>query len=121
MISKQEFIKYIKFLKEIDSRELKFQKSLEDCLGKDNVGRCFAFNSIMPTVVEMLCKLLDIEPNLEDNFCDDLHYFIYELDYGEAKGANEAIEAYGKTWDLSSPEKFYDYLCAMKQLDQIIS
>ena len=51
----------------------------------------------------------------------DLHYFIYELDYGEAKGANEAIETYGKTWDLSSPEKFYDYLCAMKQLDQIIS
>ena len=121
MISKQEFIKYIKFLKEIDSRELKFQKSLEECFGKENVGHFFAFNFIMPTIVEMLCKLLDIEPNLEDNFCDDLHYFIYELDYGDAKGANEAIETYGKTWDLSSPEKFYDYLCAMKQLDQIIS
>ena len=121
MISKQEFIKYIKFLKEIDSRELKFQKSLEECFGKENVGHFFFFIFIMKNVVEMLCKLLDIEPNLEDNFCDDLHYFIYELDYGDAKGANEAIEAYGKTWDLSSPEKLYDYLCAMKQLDQIIS
>ena len=38
MISKQEFIKYIKFLKEIDSRELNFQKSLEECFGKENVG-----------------------------------------------------------------------------------
>ena len=51
MISKQEFIKYIKFLKEIDSRELKFQKSLEDCFGKENVGHFFAFNSITPTIV----------------------------------------------------------------------
>ena len=121
MISKQEFVKYINFLRELDNRELKFQKSLEECFGKENVGHFFAFNSITSTIVEMLCKLLDIEPNLEDNFCDDLHYFIYELDYGDANGANEAIEAYGKTWDLSSPEKFYDYLCAMKQLDQIIS
>ena len=119
MISKKEFVKYINFLRELDNRELNFQKSLEDCFGKENVGHFFAFNFIMPTIVEMLCKLLDIEPNSEDNFCDDLHYFIYELDYGDAKGANEAIEAYGKTWDLSSPEKFYDYLCAMRRLDQI--
>ena len=121
MISKQEFVKYINFLRELDNRELKSQKSLEECFGKENVGHFFFFFSIMPTVVEMLCKLLDIEPNLEDNFCDDLHYFIYELDYGDANGANKAIETYGKTWDLSSPEKFYDYLCAMKQFDQIIS
>ena len=119
MISKQEFVKYINFLRELDSRELKFQKSLEECFGKENVGHFFVFNSTTPTIVEMLCKLLDIEPDLEDNFGDDLHYFIYELDYGDAKGANEAIEAYGKTWDLSSPEKFYDYLCAMRRLDQI--
>ena len=121
MISKQEFVKYINFLRELDSCELKFQKSLEECFGKENVGHFFVFNSITQTIVEMLCKLLDIEPDLDDNFGDDLHYFIYELDYGDAKGANEAIEAYGKTWDLSSPEKFYDYLCAMKQFDQIIS
>ena len=68
MISKQEFVKYINFLKEIDSRELKFQKSLEECFGKENVGHFFAFNSTTPTIVEMLCKLLDIEPDLEDNF-----------------------------------------------------
>ena len=38
MISKQEFVKYINFLRELDNRELNFQKSLEECFGKENVG-----------------------------------------------------------------------------------
>ena len=39
MISKQEFVKYINFLRELDNRELNFQKSLEECFGKENVGQ----------------------------------------------------------------------------------
>ena len=99
-------------------------KDVSDCCGltfaqfSRKLSSKYSFKS---EEIVAICKLLDIEPDSDDNFCDDLHYFIYELDYGDAKGANEAIEAYGKTWDLSSPEKFYDYLCAMKQFDQILS
>ena len=39
-----------------------------------------------------------------------IQYFIYELNFGESKYAVEAITVDGKTYDLSTAEKLYDYI-----------
>lgn len=111
MISKEKFIEYINFIKNLEDKETKLSKSLEDIFGRENVGELFIYNDIQPKIIEMLCDLMEIEYNADPHIGDDIQYFIYELNYGEDKYAKEAIiNEDGSKVDLSSAEKLYDYL-----------
>lgn len=111
MISKEKFVKYINFIKSLDDKEVKLLKSLEEIFGRGNVGDLFIYNDIQPKIIEMLCDIMGIEYNIDRHIGDDIQYFCYELNYGEAKCAKEAIVYEdGSKVDLSSAEKLYDYL-----------
>lgn len=114
MISKEKFVNYIKFIEDLDDKEYKFQKGLEDCFGRENVGYLYVFNEVVPKMIEMLCDLTEIEYNSDPHIGDDIQYFIYELNYGKNSCAKKAIELEDKTWDLSSAEKLYDYILESK-------
>ena len=110
MISKEKFVEYINFIKSLDDRESKLQDGLQACFGKENVGHIFVFNEVVPKMIEMLCDLMGIEYNSDPYTGDDIQYFIYDLDFGTVEGAAEAIEEDDKVYDLSTPEKLYDYI-----------
>lgn len=114
MISKEKFVKYINFIKELDDRESKLQDGLQACFGKENVGYVSVFNEVVPKMIEMLCDLVEIEYNKDRHIGDEIQYFIYELDYGKNKGSDKAVEFDNKTFDLSTPEKLYDYILDSK-------
>ena len=61
-------------------------------------------------MIEMLCDLMEIEYNRDPYIGDDIQYFIYELNFGKSKYAVKAITVDGKTYDLSTAEKLYDYI-----------
>lgn len=114
MISKERFVEYINFIESLDDKEHKLQEGLENCFGRENVGYLYVFNEVVPKMIEMLCDLMEIEYNRDRHIGDDIQYFIYDLDFGKSKGAAEAVIIEGKTYDLSSAEKLYDYLLENK-------
>ena len=114
VISKEKFVGYINFIKELREKERKFNEGLSECFGEQNVANIFVYNDVENKIIEMLCDLVGIEYNKEDKHVgDDIQYFIYELDFGEVGYAQHAVEIDGKTYDLSSAEKLYDYLVEM--------
>ena len=110
MISKEKFVEYINFIKSLDDKESKLQDGLQACFGKENVGYVSVFNEVVPKMIEMLCDLMEIEYDRDPHIGDDIQYFIYELNFGESKGAAEAVIVDGKTYDMSTAEKLYDYI-----------
>ena len=110
LINKEKFVEYINFIKSLDDKESKLQDGLQACFGKENVGHLFVFNEVVPKMIEMLCDLMEIKYNKDSHIGDDIQYFIYELDFGKSKDAVKAITVDGKTYDLSTAEKLYDYI-----------
>ena len=110
MISKEKFVEYINFIESLDDKESKLQDGLQECFGKENVGHIFVFNEVAAKMIEMLCGLMEIEYNQNPHIGDDIQYFIYELNFGKSSCAKHAIEYEGKSWDLSTAEKLYDYI-----------
>lgn len=110
MISKEKFVEYINFIKSLDDKESKLQDGLQGCFGKENVGYVFVFNEVVPKMIEMLCDLMETEYNRDPHIGDDIQYFIYDLNFGESKSAAEAVIVNGKTYDLSTAEKLYDFI-----------
>ena len=110
MISKEKFVEYINFIKSLDDKESKLQDGLQACFGKENIGHVSVFNEVVPKMVEMLCDLMGIEYNRDPHIGDDIQYFIYELNFGKSKDAVKAITVDGRTYDLSTAEKLYDYI-----------
>ena len=110
MISKEKFVEYINFIKSLDDKESKLQDGLQACFGKENVGYVSVFNEVVPKMIEMLCDLMEIEYDRDPHIGDDIQYFIYDLNFGKSKDAVEAIITDGKTYDLSTAEKLYDYI-----------
>lgn len=110
MISKEKFVEYINFIKSLDEKESNLQKGLEVCFGRENVGHLFVFNEVVQKMIEMLCDLVEIEYNSDPHIGDEIQYFIYELDYGKNECSDKAVEFDNMTFDLSTPEKLYDYL-----------
>lgn len=110
IISKEKFVEYINFIKSLDDKESKLQDGLQACFGKENVGCIFVFNEVVPKMIEMLCDLMGIECNSDPYVGDEIHYFIYDLNFGEDDKAKEAIDDGNKVYDLSTAEKLYDYI-----------
>lgn len=110
MINKEKFVEYINFIKSLDDKESKLQDGLQACFGKENVEYVSVFNEVVPKMIEMLCDLMEIEYDRDPHIGDDIQYFIYELNFGESKGAAEAVIVDGKTYDMSTAEKLYDYI-----------
>ena len=114
MISKEKFVEYINFIKSLDDKESKLQDGLQACFGKENVGYVSVFNEVDSKMIEMLCDLVEIEYNKDIHIGYEIQYVLSELDYGKTKDSDIAVEFDNKTFDLSTPEKLYDYILDSK-------
>jgi hypothetical protein len=71
--------------------------------------------------VDTILALLRIAFNLNDifteddqYFCDELSFFIYELDFGRSKNSKTSVSINNEAVDLSSIEKFYNYMMTIQ-------
>ena len=102
----EEFVKYIKILKSIYDYYEYLYTALH---GSINILDNEDVSNVLQAYIEMLEKLMDAE--LYPTIGSDIQFFIYELDFGTADNAHEAIKLEnGEIVDVSSVEKLYDYL-----------
>lgn len=111
LLSKEEFVKYIKILKSIyDYYEYLYTVSHGSISILDNEDA----SNVLQAYIEMLEKFMDVE--LYPTIGSDIQFFAYELDFGTADNAHEAIRLEnGEIIDVSSAEKLYDYLVRCKK------
>ena len=102
MITKQEFCEHISFIQERQAAEIKIMQVLGEEFD-DFFG--FLYNKYEEQFVRLLNQALELS---EDN--DILSCWVYEWDFGRFHGEDAIIEADGTIVDVSTPEKFYDYI-----------
>ena len=105
-LSKDEFCKVIDKIKA-------HNKTINDL--EDILGVIFEFDDLQDTVVELLEKVMDVEPC--EKFGSDISYFIYDLDYGN-NWTPSSLTINGESVDISTAEKLYDYLISLESVDK---
>lgn len=116
MISKDRFVEYINYIDNLIKKERKFNKDLSKCFGAQNVNSIFIFTDVIEKMRKMLCDLMKIDYRIDDVFDggDIIGYFMYERDFGREPGSDKCISEFINDeevfYDISSPEKLYDYI-----------
>ena len=106
MISKEEFVKFLGYIKKTQKKEDKIDTFVRE-LSFD--GYCYMLSDEISYMIEMLCAAMGIEYNSDDICGDDIQYFIYDLEWG-TNWKPGCITEDDKDIDISTPEKLYDYL-----------
>lgn len=102
MISKKNFIKYLKKIKELDDAEDKITDSLR-LIGSIDFSS-FSLEKPITLALEILKDAID------DKY-DYISYFIYELNWGQDKMAKNCVtEKDGTKRSLQTIEQLYDYI-----------
>lgn len=106
MITKEQFYKIIKRLRDYNDLQDKIQELFRDNIDNQemdfmNAGSiCIGHETI---VVELLENMF--------NDRDTISWWIYEQDYGRSVSIDDVLdEEIGEYIDLTTPEKLYDYL-----------
>lgn len=101
MISKEKFVEIIEQLREADDIQKKvrdlFRKYSQSYDGMNSGDICIIHENI---VVDLLKNIFRDK--------EDISYYLYECDYG--RDTKNKIFINNKPVDISTPEKFYDYL-----------
>ncbi len=105
-LSKDEFCKVIDKIKA-------HHKTINDL--ENILGVVFEFDDLQDTVIELLEKVMDVEPC--EKFGSDISYFIYDLDYGK-DWTPSSLTINGESVDISTAEKLYDYLMYLESVDK---
>ena len=107
MISKEQFIKYLDYIKQAQEKEDKIDNFIREISIE---GYCYILSDEIYHMIEMLCSCMDIEYCSDDTFGDDIQYFIYDLEWGKRWTPGCYTDSEGNDVDISTPEKLYDYL-----------
>lgn len=111
MLTKQEFVDAIKFIKQQHEKEDKLHEALRD-IAPDIQGD-FIFAEFEDKFVTLLKKAMEL-PEIND----DIGYFIYELNFGVNYKPGMITEN-GYDIDFSSAEAVYDYIVRKKADENI--
>lgn len=96
LLTKEEFVNYLKFIYEQEEKEKQFVKSLENlCPG--NYCDCWLFNDYAEKYRELLERLMN------DRY-GDIKYFLFELERGKTKSLTYSSIPY------HNEEELYDEL-----------
>ncbi len=107
MLTREQFRKTFDDIRNLEKREEIFNEAVKQ-MGLD--GYCLIYSDAISSIIDLLSAAMGLEARNKDEF-NDIEYFCYELDFGRADFASHAIELpEGKTIDLSSVDKLYDYL-----------
>lgn len=115
MISKEEFIKIIKRLKDYNDLQDKIQKLFENNIDNKEMDFMNA-GSICVGHETIVLKLLENMFNDKDT----ISWWLYECNYGRDFSLGD-LEVDGVEIDLSTPEKLYDYLVKCMEEDNNVS
>lgn len=106
------------FLAVLDSLEKQYDKDdrIDAFISKEFYENShFFINELHQVLWNQLVQLLcDSFPQPKDNFMDDIHYFIYDLEFGRRWETGMIVDKYGTDIDLSSSEKLWNYLTGVK-------
>lgn len=111
LISKEEFVKQLEYIRITRERFLNLSKALED-LSPEYRCDFFPNDDFELHIVDLLNTLMFEDP--KDSL---ISYFLYELDFGfwnkdgepgKIRVASE--QGWGETYDISTPAKLYDAL-----------
>lgn len=105
MLSKQEFVRAINKLTAMDEKEHSIYKASDGAFSFSEIKE---YSELFTNYVRLLELSMNIDPD-QEKYGSDISYFIYELNYGE-KWTPTSITIDGKSIDISTPEKLYDYL-----------
>jgi len=101
MISKEKFVEIVEQLREADDVQKKvrkiFEKYSQNYDGMNSGEICIIHEEIVK----------DLLKNIFDDV-ENISYYLYECDYG--RDTKDRIYINDKPLDISTPEKFYDYL-----------
>ena len=103
MITKEEFCDYIKKIKEY----FEFRSQLDNLL-----NTVIESPDLIDTCIRMLEDIMGVDKSADwyKDFGSDISYFIFELNFGKEWTENSITTKDGKSIDISTPEKLYDYL-----------
>ena len=94
LLTKKEFVKYLNFIYKQEEKQEQFVQALENlCPG--NYCDCWLFNEYSEKYIELLKKLMN-------DTCDDIRYFLYDMERGKARGYVHTT--------YHNEEELYDYL-----------
>ena len=107
MLTREQFRKTFEDIESLEKKEEIFNEAIKQT-GLD--GYCLIYSDAISSMIDLLSASMGLEARNKDEF-NDIEYFCCELDYGRVDFASHAIEMpEGKTIDLSSVDKLYDYL-----------
>ena len=110
MVNKQEFVKIINHLKEVNQ----FVDEVNDKARKLNDAIISDFFNASSLSISFEADLVKVLENMFDT--DLINWWLYDLDYGTKFEIGCIVEADGITKpDLSTAEKLYDYLVSNLQ------
>ena len=110
-LTKEEFCRIMERVQVAFNADMEVERIASLCKS-DYLGSDLAFLS--NEVIDLLALVMDVN-------ADDICYFCFELDFGRRDRAKaDSIEHFDEktgdwipeVWDLSSAEKYYDYLMA---------
>lgn len=109
MISKEEFIKTMNFIKERNQKQDKFINILEE-LSKDTYCDCFLYADYEDKMIELL-------ENMFEDRMHDISYFCYDCDWLYDNFNEDKCPKIDDKYLYTSLETLYDYLISEMKHD----
>lgn len=101
-MNKKKFTKHLKTIKELHKAEDKITKAFQLIGSKDFSHFCLE---------KPITCMTDILQDAMNDKYDYIPYFMYDLEWGKAKGAKKCItERDGTKTSLQTPSQLYDYI-----------
>lgn len=109
VLTKEEFVSYIDFLKERNDRTKEAREILSAEFGISFLHPYYLYEE---KLVELLSKVMN------DTF-SNIEFFIYDLNFGEKYTDGVIKDGCGKIIDISTAEKLYDYLTKAEDRNKV--
>lgn len=116
LITKEKFVKMIKFIINKDQQFEDLVQSMET-VAPGFYCEFFPNYSYDEKIIELLNDLTGESLVFEDGESSLLGFFLYELEHGKAPGARNAYQIDGKNYPLTTPEELYDAIVALVTKD----
>ena len=106
LLTKEEFCKYINFIKD----RVEAEDKINDLFTEEFSDSIFMpYGKCIDKIVSLLSKIMCCK-DIDTWGTNDIDYFIYELDFGKKWPEYSVYNEQGSPIPMSTPEELYDYL-----------
>lgn len=107
LITKEDFVKYINHLKDMDHKEDVLANAFESIDADTDLVYLSLYSQERRDVIDLLNMI--VGASIDEDYGSMIEYFIYDLNYGADYYPGCITEVDGAEIDLSSAEALYDY------------